>query len=190
MDGIEWAASAMEAARSRLDIATENLANVSTDGFSRHDARGFLTALGARVVAVRSTQRGAIRRTGRPDDWAIVGDGTFRLRDAHGTTVQTRDGSFTRDKDGHLRDGANRILVDADGRAIVVGDSGSLSAQLLGLPNGSTLERNALETSSVDQISEMIDVLTAQRSYEGAEKIVAVIDSTRQKSADEVARLK
>ena len=89
-----------------------------------------------------------------------------------------------------MRDGANRILVDADGRAIVARADGTLSARLIGLPNGSTLERNALETSSVDQISEMIDVLTAQRSYEGAEKIVAAIDSTRQKSADEVARLK
>jgi len=180
----------MEAARSRLDIATENLANVSTDGFSRHDARGFLTALGVRVTAVASPTHGALRRTGRPDDLAIVGDGSFRVRDARGRVEHTRAGAFSRDRDGHLRDGTDRLLLDARGRPIVVRGDRSIQARQAGLPAGSTLESGALETSSVDQISEMIDVLTAQRSYEGAEKIVAAIDGTRQKSADDVARLK
>jgi flagellar basal body rod protein FlgG len=54
MDGIAWAASAMIAARSRLEIATENLANVSSDGFGRVVARGLLTPSGVAIARERS----------------------------------------------------------------------------------------------------------------------------------------
>ena len=61
MDGIMWASSAMEAARSRLEIATENLANVSTGGFHRIVAHGLLTASGVTIARER-----------RPDPAAAV----------------------------------------------------------------------------------------------------------------------
>ena len=46
----------MVAARTRLEIATQNLANVSTTGYRRIRAHGFLTALG--VTIVRDRERG------------------------------------------------------------------------------------------------------------------------------------
>ena len=113
MDGIAWAASAMVAARTRLEIATENLANVSSDGFRRIAARGFLTALGVAIVPQRYNA---------------------------------------------LREVPNRTL---DG---------------LHVSNG------------VDAISEMIDVLAAERSFESAQKAVTAIDVSRQKAA-EAARI-
>jgi flagellar basal body rod protein FlgG len=57
------------------------------------------------------------------------------------------------------------------------------------LPENSSLQSGALESSSVDTISEMIDVLSAQRAYEGAEKTVAAIDESRRQAADS-ARVK
>jgi flagellar basal body rod protein FlgG len=51
-----WAASAMVAARTRLEIAAENLANVSTDGFRPVTARGFLTSLGVAIERERGPQ--------------------------------------------------------------------------------------------------------------------------------------
>ncbi len=68
-------ASAMIAARTRLEIATENLANVSTDGFRRISARGFLTALGVTI---------ARERTGKQP-------------------IEARAGAFVREPDGTLR---------------------------------------------------------------------------------------
>lgn len=65
----------MIAARTRLEIATENLANVSTDGFRRISAHGFLTALGVTIVR---------ERTGKQ-------------------TVEARAGAFIREFDGTLR---------------------------------------------------------------------------------------
>lgn len=52
-----WAASAMVAARTRLEIATENLANVSTKGFQRVAARGALTARGVTITGERARDR-------------------------------------------------------------------------------------------------------------------------------------
>ncbi len=66
MDGTAWASSAMVAARTRLEIATENLANVSTGGYRRIAARGFLTAIGVTVVRDRQPgQPGGVRADGR-----------------------------------------------------------------------------------------------------------------------------
>jgi flagellar basal body rod protein FlgG len=110
VDGIAWAASAMVAARTRLEIATENLANVSTDGFRPVAARGFLTALGVKIARERSSESG------------VSGSGT--------------------------------------------------PASGLHSSNG------------VDAISEMIDVLAAERSFESAQKAVVAIDLSRQKAAE------
>lgn len=54
VDGIAWAASAMVAARTRLEIATENLANVSTAGFRPIAARGALSATGVTIARGRA----------------------------------------------------------------------------------------------------------------------------------------
>ncbi len=189
MDGISWAASAMEAAQRRLEIATQNLANGSTDGYRRRRARGTLVPGGVRIAAVVTSDRGALRRTGQPFDLAIVGEGAFRLRDAHGATIATRSGAFTRDRGGHLRDRLGRELLSASGTPLAVAAQGTVSAREIGLPENSSLQSGALESSSVDTISEMIDVLSAQRAYEGAEKTVAAIDETRRQAADS-ARVK
>ncbi|HZY99296.1 MAG TPA: flagellar basal body protein, partial [Candidatus Baltobacteraceae bacterium] len=84
MDGIAWAGSAMEAAQSRLDIATGNLANVSTGGFAPLVAHGTLTKNGVSVVAERGVRHGALRPTGRDLDLAIAGGGAFVVRDRNG----------------------------------------------------------------------------------------------------------
>jgi len=102
----------MVAARTRLEIATENLANVSTEGFRRITARGFLTALGVTIDRETARQRrGAIH-------------------------------------------------------------AGPQTVALPHISNG------------VDAISEMIDVLAAERSFESAQKAVTAIDLSRQKAAE------
>lgn len=171
MDGIAWAGSAMAAAQSRLDIATGNLANVSTGGFEPLVARGSLHASGVSIAAERGGRHAALRPTGRDLDWAIVGDGAFVVRDRNGTLVPTRNGAFVRERDGSLSDALGRTLVRTD------------------LPRGSVVRHGYLETSGADAISEMIDIVWAQRSFESAQKAVSAIDGTRQHAAD-AARVK
>ena len=178
MDGIAWAASAMVAARTRLEIATENLANASTDGYARVSARGFLTALGVAVARARTKERGALRETGRDLDFAIVGDGAFRVRDAAGRVATTRAGAFVRTAGGELRDAAGRTLLgrrgalrfppgarlDGDGRVWVNGRVGDA----LSIPPNARLQSGFLEGAGVDAIAEMVNVLSAERAFESA----------------------
>ena len=164
----------MVAARTRLEIATENLANASTDGFRHATARGALTRNGVSVTAVA---------------------------DAAGRHVTTRAGSFTRERDGTLRDATGRMLlaggqplhvpegasIDEHGRIV---SANGLVAGAITLPAGSSVRSGFLESAGVDAIHEMIDVLSAQRSFESAQKVVSAIDRTREKSSGDVARLK
>ena len=194
MDGIAWAGSAMVAARTRLQIASENLANVSSDGFRPTLARGILRANGVVIARTPAATHGALRRTGRDFDLALVGDGAFRVRGPGGAVSATRNGAFVREKYGTLRDDAGGILlgergplhvpdgarIDPDG----VVRRGGRAIGRVPIPQGSSLHAGFLESANVDAVAEMIDVLSAERSFESAEKVVAAIDGTRQKSAD------
>ncbi|MBV8153967.1 MAG: flagellar hook basal-body protein [Candidatus Eremiobacteraeota bacterium] len=185
MDGIAWAGSAMVAARCRLEIAAENLANASTDGFARIVARGRLTAAGVRIDREADRGPGAFRRTGRDLDFAIAGEGAFTVRDRLGRIATTRNGAFVRERDGTLSDARGRTLLDRNRTAVRLADGGTLDARRLGLPRGSRLCAGFLETSGADAVGAMVDVMNAQRSFESAEKVVSAIDRTREKSADE-----
>ena len=190
----------MVAARSRLEIATENLANVSSDGFHAALARGRLTTHGVEIERVATLDHGAFRHTGRPYDFAIVGEGAFRLRAADGTMSATRNGAFERDRDGYLRDAAGRAVLGLHG-ALAVPQGATIDERgrvLLGgkqidrivTGGDATLRSGFIETANVNAIDEMVNVLTSQRSFESAEKVVSAIDGVRQKNANEVARIK
>jgi flagellar basal body rod protein FlgG len=183
MDGIDWTASAMRAARTRLEIAAANLANASSDGFRRAAARVSLTAHGLAVDREVSSEQGALRPTGRVLDLAIVGPGIFSVG---GTT--TRDGAFVRDAEGFLADDRGRrvrgthgpVRVDPDGRL----------RDAIPLPPGSQLQTGALESPNVNAIGEMVAVLDAQRAFETAQKALGAIDEARAKSVNDVARVR
>lgn len=190
----------MIAARTRVEIATGNLANVSSDGFAKRVARGRLTSAGAIVTAQQSSEHGALRRTGRALDLAIVGNGSFHVMDQNGRIVETRNGSFERDALNRLVDDRGRLLYGTCG-PVILPENGSIGADgnitvngslrnHLPLPNGSRLQSGFVETSAVDPITQMVDMLAAQRSYESAQKVVTAIDGVRQKSTTDVARLK
>ncbi|HTU83188.1 MAG TPA: flagellar basal body rod C-terminal domain-containing protein [Candidatus Acidoferrales bacterium] len=202
MDGIGWAASAMVAARARLDVASENLANVSSGAFVPLRARAVLTPGGVAVFRERVGLHGALERTGRPFDLGIVGAGSFTVGAPGGSATQTRDGRFVRERDGTLRDPRGRMLLAAGGAPLRVpedarfAEDGTVSTPQgrtvarIALPHGSSLHAGFLESGGVDAIAQMIDVLAAERGFESAQKVVTAIDGTREKSASDVARIR
>ncbi len=217
MDGMDWMASAMRAARAQLDVATHNLANASTDGFRHTAAAVALTARGLAVAERATHEQGAVHRTGRTFDLALLGPGSFRVVDAaagrraspgatahdtaHGAArpLVTRDGVFQRDKDGWIVDDRGRRLLGACGplrvseRATVASDGaihdGGRIVDRLPLPVGTHVLAGALETSTVNPIGETLSILTAQRAFETAQKTMLAIDATREKSANDVVRV-
>jgi flagellar basal-body rod protein FlgG len=199
MDGIALMATAMRAARARLDVSAANLANVSTDGFRKHVARVTLGPAGLVATSHSDAEQGPLRRTGRAFDLAVAGPGTFFLRDAAGRVEPARSGSFERDAFGRLADERGRIVLGSRG-ALVVGADATIDARgvvreagaavgAMRLAPGTIVQSGFLEGANVDAVHEMVDVLEAQRAFETAQKTLSAIDEARQKDSNDVGRL-
>jgi flagellar basal body rod protein FlgG len=194
MDGMEWMGSAMRAAREQLDTAAHNLANAATDGFRKAAAQVRLSERGLTVTARTTHEQGAVRNTGRTFDLALLGAGTFRVGDE-----ATRNGAFTRNRDGWLVDDRGRRLHGACG-PLRVGEQATIApdgtvhdgrrvVDRIPLPRGTQLLAGALETSTVNPVGETLAILTAQRAFETAQKTLLAIDATREKAANDVVRV-
>lgn len=124
---LRTAASGMIAQQRRVEVISNNLANVNTTAFKRSRAHFedllYQTVQGARVsgtpgvenapliqigrgtrlVAVQRVDApGGIEQTGRPLDFAIAGEGYFQVRLPDGRSAFTRDGSFNISPEGLL----------------------------------------------------------------------------------------
>jgi flagellar basal-body rod protein FlgF len=198
MDGMELMASAMHAAQARLDVSADNLANVSSTGFERHLARTSLSAGGLVTRRELDGERGSLRHTGRNFDLATT-SGTLFVRDG-ARRVAIRSGSFVLDGAGRLLDARGRQLLGAAGPHVarpgasidergVVRDGDEVLGRL-SLTPGTVVESGFLETSNVDAVKEMVDILSAQRAFETAQKTLVALDDTRSKAVNDVVRVK
>lgn len=117
----------LEAQQSQLDVISNNLANVGTNGFKRSRAvfqdlmyqnerqpgalsssqtnlpSGLQVGTGVRNAATeRLHTQGNVEETGNSKDIAINGQGFFAVQMPDGNTGYTRDGSFQVDQNGQL----------------------------------------------------------------------------------------
>ncbi|MBP0596957.1 flagellar basal-body rod protein FlgG [Herbaspirillum sp. LeCh32-8] len=117
----------LDAQQTQLDVISNNLANVSTNGFKRSRAvfedllyqtvrqpgaqssqqtqlpSGLQIGTGVRPVATeRIFTQGAVNQTNNDKDLAIQGAGFFQILLPDGTTAYTRDGAFQTDSQGQL----------------------------------------------------------------------------------------
>jgi flagellar basal-body rod protein FlgG len=104
---IDIAASVLSQAGRRVEMAGQNISNVSTPGYKRRV--GFATYLGAEGAGpgrgaagmVPDLSPGRLNETGNPHDLAIAGQGFFTIN-VSGQPLYTRQGQFHRDADGRL----------------------------------------------------------------------------------------
>ncbi len=152
----------MEAQQMQLDVISNNLANVSTNGFKRANAvfedlmyqnlrqvgsnsseqsqlpTGLQVGLGVRTVATsRSFAQGNLQQSSNKLDVAVQGNGFFQVTMPDGTTNYTRDGSFQVDSQGRLVTAtglpiANGVTVPANATSIAIGGDGTVTAQIPG----------------------------------------------------------
>jgi flagellar basal-body rod protein FlgG len=158
-----WIAkSGMEGQQFKLDTISNNLANVSTNGYKRSHAvfedlmyqnlrqagsnnseqatlpTGLQVGLGTRAVATsRMFSQGNLQQTGNSLDLAVRGQGFFQIQLADGTTGYTRDGSFQVSPQGQLvtNNGevvAPGITIPAGAQGITVGADGTVSVTIAG----------------------------------------------------------
>lgn len=152
---IYTAMSGASAAANRQSVLSNNLANVSTNGF-RAELSTFravpVRGDGAttRVVALEATAGhldtpGAPQRTGRSLDAMTTGNSWFAVQALDGTESYTRNGSFEVSPEGTLvtntglpvlSDGSSPITVPA-GAEVSIGVDGILSAKVGNQPPSS-----------------------------------------------------
>ena len=152
----------MEAQQTQLDVISNNLANVSTNGFKRGTAvledlmyqnmrqvganateqaqlpTGLHLGLGVRVVATtRSFAQGTPQQSGNNLDVAIKGNGFFQVTQPDGTLGYTRDGSFQVDSQGRLVTAsglpvANGITIPVTAQSVTISSDGTVSVTVPG----------------------------------------------------------
>jgi flagellar basal-body rod protein FlgG len=160
-----------------LDVVSNNLANVNTNGFkaSRSNFQELLSQViqrdGSKIASTQGLMRqGALRMTNLPFDWAIQGEGFFQVRLGNGQTAYTRTGEFSLDANrqivtpagdrliwnGTIPDGYQDISISADGTVSAAMQDGTIQTcgtiQLAKFNNPSALKidgkNNFLPTTS------------------------------------------
>ncbi len=158
-----WIAkTGLDAQQTRLAVISNNLANVSTDGFKQsravfedllyqnirqvggqtsQDTRlpsGLMLGTGTRVVATEKLHtQGSISNTENSLDVAIDGKGYFPILLPDGSEAYTRDGSFKISDQGQLVTASGYVLqpgitIAADAQSITIGQDGVVSVTLPG----------------------------------------------------------
>ncbi len=148
----------LDAQQTNLDVISNNLANVATNGFKRSRAvfedllyqtlrqpgaqssqttqvpSGLQVGTGVRPVATaRIHTQGNLQQTGNSLDLAINGQGFFQVQLPDGTTAYTRDGSFHLDSQGQIVTSngftlSPAITLPANTLSITIGQDGVVSA--------------------------------------------------------------
>ena len=122
MDGLYSAAAGLFAQQSRMDMLSNDIANVSTTGYKQervgfrdllyNDEGGVPIGAGSAVVdGGRDFSPGAFNQTGDPLSVAISGPGFFQVRTADGKIALTRSGDFKVDADGSICTQSGQRLV-------------------------------------------------------------------------------
>src|SRR5450755_1635833 len=158
-----WIAkTGMEAQQTQLDTISNNLANVSTNGYKHSHAvfedlmyqnlrqagaassdqtelpTGLQMGLGTRAVATaRNFSQGNLQQSSNPLDVAIQGNGFFQIQLPDGTTGFTRDGSLQVSATGQLvtNDGYTvqpGITIPVTAQSVTIGKDGTVSVVLPG----------------------------------------------------------
>ncbi|MCV2216769.1 flagellar basal-body rod protein FlgG [Thauera butanivorans] len=156
-----WTArTGLDAQQTSLDVISNNLANVSTNGYKRQRAvfedllyqtmrqpgaqttqqtqvsSGLQIGTGVRPVATeRIFTQGSPQQTGGSLDLAIQGNGFLQIAMPDGTTAYTRDGALQLDNQGNVITASGYPLLDAiqipaDATQISIGKDGTVTVKL------------------------------------------------------------
>ncbi|QEA39690.1 flagellar basal-body rod protein FlgG [Pistricoccus aurantiacus] len=159
-----WTAkTGLEAQQVKMDVISNNLANVNTTGFKKTRAvfedllyqnlrqpgaqndvqnnlpSGMQVGSGVRPVATeRLHSQGGLENTENSRDLAINGEGFFQVQMPDGTTAFTRDGSFQLDQDGQMVTSSGypvqpAIIIPQNALSVSIGKDGVVSVTQPGI---------------------------------------------------------
>jgi flagellar basal-body rod protein FlgG len=207
----------------RLDQISNNLANLNTNGFKQEGttettfnyylekaqeqniAPTKINTVTNNIPKIDSkfinSEMGPITLTGNKLDFALNDSDTFfKLQNANGDIVYTRDGAF-KNLDNFLVDSNGNNILNADNEPITLEDEFASQIGVVKIPytnlekigdntfsikdpnqmeifdnNDSLIVNGAIEKSNVNSVSTMVQLIDANRSFEQAQKAVKTID--------------
>ncbi len=161
MDASMWVAkTGLDAQQTRMNVISNNLANVNTTGFKAGRAvfedmlyqnvrqpggqtdvnsqapTGLMLGTGVKIIATQAqVTQGDMQTTSNPLDLAIQGNGYFQIMQPSGTVAYTRDGTFQLSATGQIVTATGQplqpaITVPATASSITFGNDGTVSAVL------------------------------------------------------------
>ncbi|MCX7240559.1 MAG: flagellar basal-body rod protein FlgG [Burkholderiales bacterium] len=161
MDAAMWVAkTGLDAQQMRMNVISNNLANVNTTGFKRDRAvfedllyqnvrqaggqtdansqapTGLMLGTGVRVVATEKLHgQGNMVNSQNPLDVAIAGEGFFQIAQADGTIAYTRDGNFKLSSTGQVVNSNGALLqpaitIPATASSVTFGRDGTVTVEL------------------------------------------------------------
>jgi len=246
ISGIYFSTSGMNVDQKRMEVLSNNLANINSIGFKKRsivfvnykdmqiksiNEGNYIGSVSKGLIIDKVSvdlTNGSLRLTQNPFDLAINNNNFFILEDNLGNNLLTKNGSFTLDSDGILvnldgykvlgEKGYIKILtpesfvVDSSGNVyannqfvdklkiaaidkpenlVVTNDSYFLFNNQIQPQNeqGVNIKQGFLETSNVNGIYEMADMIAIMRSYEINQKVIKMQDETLSKSVNSVGKL-
>lgn len=214
------AAAGAAAQQARMDVTANNLANVNTAGFKPKNAvfsqLMYYNMNGSKKVSAGSGAHvektdtifsdNGFEETNGAYDFAIIGDGFFRLADPEDNRIYySRNGHFSLSEQGGtmylVNDEGHRVLDAAGAPITVAGENLSAEPSVWGfafqngmesvgnnefvptqkngnpyLNTGAQLKQGALEPSGTDMIDEMTRIIECQRAYSYSLKMIQTSD--------------
>ena len=207
----------------RLDQISNNLANVNTNGFKQEGTAETTfnyylqmaqeqNVMPTKISTVTNnipkidskfinSEMGPIAMTGNNLDFALNSPDTFfKVQNAAGDIVYTRDGAF-KNLDNFLVDGNGNNILNANNEPIVVDGDVSSQVGVVKIPyenlekigdntylpknpnqmevfenNDNLVVKGAIEKSNVNSVSSMVELIDAHRRFDQSQKAVKSID--------------
>jgi len=217
----------------RLDQVSNNLANVNTNGFKQEGTTETtfnyylqrvqnegkeptkINVVTNNVPKIDSkfikSEMGPITMTGNKLDFALNSPDTFfKIQNANGDIVYTRDGAF-KNVDNFLVDGNGNNVLNANNEPITIEDDVSFQIGVVKMPftnldkigdntylskntseiqnfddNNGLIVNGALEKSNVNSVGAMVELIDAHRRFDQAQKAVKTIDDLNASIIDKI----
>lgn len=217
----------------RLDQISNNLANLNTTGFKQEGTTETtfnyylqkaqeqnieptkINTVTNNIPKIDSkfinSEMGPISLTGNKLDFALNDSDTFfKVQNANGDIVYTRDGAF-KNLDNFLVDSNGNNILNADNEPITLEDEYASQIGVVKIPysnlekvgdntysiknpnemqtfdnNDNMMVNGAIEKSNVNSISTMVELIDANRSFEQAQKAVKSIDDLNASLIDKI----
>jgi len=152
--GLIESTETMLAQGQRLNQITNNLANVDTPGYKKEDITFWemlyttnqnRQRVGKALKILTNHQEGSVKNTGNQLDFAISGDGFFKLQTPQGVRY-SRAGNFLVNSEGQLVNPDGHLVLGTDGPIVINGNEVSVATDGSLMVDGVTAGRFDIAT--------------------------------------------